>query len=143
MDMEKIRALAGIVSANRLSRLEVSEGELRIVMECAAAPAAESVVPGLSVSDTAVPSEEESPAYDGFVQTSPVVGTVYLSAEPGGAPIVRTGDYVKKGQRLCIVEAMKLFTDLTAERSGVIGAVLVQDGQTVGIGDALFEIAGQ
>lgn len=134
MKIEEIRALAAIVRENGLTRLEVAEGDTRVTLELGGAAAAS----GAAMPVPTVPAVETPDR--GYLQRSPVVGTVYLAPEPGAAPLVDVGDRVEAGQRLCILEAMKLFTDMTAEKSGVIAAVLVENGQAVGVGDALFEI---
>jgi acetyl-CoA carboxylase biotin carboxyl carrier protein len=72
--------------------------------------------------------------------TSPMVGTVYLSPEPGAAVFVKTGDTVKPGQTLLIIEAMKVMNPITATAAGVVRQILVDDGQPVEFGEPLIVI---
>jgi acetyl-CoA carboxylase biotin carboxyl carrier protein len=85
----------------------------------------------------AVPVEEGTPL---AVTKAPIVGTVYRSPEPGAKPFAEVGTRVKKGQVLCIIEAMKLMNDIEAEVDGEIAAVYVENGQPVQFGDRLFAI---
>jgi acetyl-CoA carboxylase biotin carboxyl carrier protein len=71
---------------------------------------------------------------------SPIVGTLYRSSEPGTPPFVEVGAVVKKGQVLCIIEAMKLMNEIESDRDGEIAAVYVENGQPVQFGDRLFAI---
>jgi acetyl-CoA carboxylase biotin carboxyl carrier protein len=72
--------------------------------------------------------------------TSPIVGTFYRAAEPGAKPFVDTGDMVRKGQVLCIIEAMKLMNEIDSEYEGEIVSVYVQNGQAVQYGERLFAV---
>jgi acetyl-CoA carboxylase biotin carboxyl carrier protein len=74
--------------------------------------------------------------------TSPMVGTFYRQPEPGAEPFAREGDYVKKGQVLCIIEAMKLMNEIESEFEGQLVKVLVENGQPVQYGDQLFALRG-
>ena len=71
---------------------------------------------------------------------SPMVGTVYVSPTPGAEPYVKPGDKVKKGQVLCIIEAMKLMNEIESEVEGVIAEVLVKNGEMVDYGKPLFRV---
>ena len=71
---------------------------------------------------------------------SPMVGTFYRSSSPGGAPFVSIGDSVSEGQTLCVIEAMKLMNEIPADKAGVIKEILVENGQPVEFGQALFVI---
>jgi acetyl-CoA carboxylase biotin carboxyl carrier protein len=80
-------------------------------------------------------------AADGLVRVeSPMVGTFYRAPQPGAPPFVDVGDVVAQGQTLCLIEAMKLFNELKAEVEGVVRDVLVENGQAVEFGQALFEL---
>lgn len=72
--------------------------------------------------------------------TSPLVGTFYRSASPETQPFVQVGDRVKKGQVLCVIEAMKLMNEIESHVDGIVTAILKQDGERVGYGDQLFII---
>ena len=90
----------------------------------------------------AVPSPEEPPSdeVDFAIVKSPIVGTFFRSAEPGAAPFVEVGNTVKKGQVLCIIEAMKLMNEIDSEYDGEVVKVYVENGQPVQYGERLFAI---
>jgi acetyl-CoA carboxylase biotin carboxyl carrier protein len=79
-----------------------------------------------------------APEPEGHVVKSPMVGTFYRAASPGAAAFVDVGDSVKEGDTLCIVEAMKLMNEIEADASGVVKAILVENGQPVEFGQPLF-----
>lgn len=76
----------------------------------------------------------------GYVVKSPMVGTFYASATPGGKPFVEVGSSVKEGEPICIIEAMKIMNEIEAEVSGTVSRVLVQNGQAVEFGQPMFVI---
>jgi acetyl-CoA carboxylase biotin carboxyl carrier protein len=76
----------------------------------------------------------------GHVVTSPMVGTFYRAPNPGAPPFVELGSQVKVGDTLCIIEAMKMMNEITADRAGVIKAILKENGQPVEYGEPLFVI---
>ena len=84
------------------------------------------------------PAEEQLPA--GHIVTSPMVGTFYQAPSPGGKPFVNVGQRVETGDTVCIIEAMKILNQIEADHSGVIGAILVENGQPVEYGQPLFVI---
>ena len=106
-----------------------------------AAPVAGGSVPGaVSPPTVTVLSGAEDEDVDLAIVKSPIVGTFYRSAEPGAAPFVDAGQMVKKGQPLCIIEAMKLMNEINAECDGEIVKVYVENGQAVQYGERLFAI---
>jgi 3-oxoacyl-[acyl-carrier-protein] synthase II len=146
MDLKQISELLKLFSENGLKRLDLSEGDLKLVLEAhsraeyAGQTGKKEPRPSReSASGTGAEAAEE----DGFIQTSPVVGTVYLSAEPGTKPFAAIGDAVTVGQTICIVEAMKMYSNLEARAAGVIEEIYVENGQPVGVGQALFKISGE
>ena len=84
--------------------------------------------------------EPASEDVDLAIVKSPIVGTFYRSSEPGAPPFVDTGQAVRKGQVLCIIEAMKLMNEINAECDGEIVKVYVENGQAVQYGERLFAI---
>jgi acetyl-CoA carboxylase biotin carboxyl carrier protein len=102
-------------------------------------PAPEAVPDAASVAAAAVAAEEMELA----IVKSPIVGTFFRSSEPGTAPFVDVGDTVKKGQVLCIIEAMKLMNEIDSELDGEIVKVYVENGQPVQYGERLFAIKAQ
>ena len=76
----------------------------------------------------------------GLPVLSPMVGTFYRASDPGAEPFVKIGDVIQKGQKLCIIEAMKLMNEIQAESDGVLLEILAEDGKLVEYGQALFVI---
>ena len=133
MDLRKIKTLIDLVRESGVAELEVNEGEdhLRIVNTHGTA----SPLPAGTVLTDLAP-QPAVPA--GKPVTSPMVGTFYRSPSPEAKPFVQVGDTVKKGDTLCIIEAMKLLNEIEAEEDGVIKEVLVENGQPVEFGQPLF-----
>ncbi len=148
IDTAIVRDLAQILKETDLTTIEVEQGSLRIrvarevtvqapgPMPAVAQPAAPSA-PAASAGQPA-PAAEPAPAPPaGDEVKSPMVGTVYLQAQPGSAPFVKVGDTVAEGQTLVLVEAMKTMNPIPAPRAGVVRALLVGDGQPVEYGEPL------
>ncbi len=141
VDTDLVRQLAELLSANDLSEIEVEDGERRIsvkrklaaapVMAQVAAPAPAPVPAAPSPAPAAAPAEDVNPAAHPGAVKSPMVGTAYLSPEPGAKPFVGVGSSVTAGQTLLIVEAMKVMNPITAPKAGTVRQLLVQDGQPV------------
>ena len=131
MDTNKINDLAKILRQNQLTKLDLTEGDTRIVLEAGGRQA---------VVEMPVVSVEKAEAPAGVEQKSPLVGTVYLAPQAGAEPFVQVGDKVKKGDVLCIVESMKMFNNIEAELEGTIAAVCVDNGQIVEFGQPLVRI---
>ena len=140
MDLRKIKTLIDLVRESGVAELEVNEGEdhLRIVnTHGTASPLpAGTVLTDLSAFSAPAAAQPAVPA--GKPVTSPMVGTFYRSPSPEAKPFVQVGDTVKKGDTLCIIEAMKLLNEIEAEEDGVIKEVLVENGQPVEFGQPLF-----
>ena len=154
MNIKQIKALAQILAQNDLSALEINEGETRIRLErTVAQPAAQAgavlVAPPMPAA-AAQPAQEapasvpvEDPGVDFndvFEAKSPLVGVFYAAPSPGAEPFVRVGSRVKKGDVLCIVEAMKLMNEIQAERDGEIVDICAHDGDVVEFGQTLFKL---
>ncbi|MBR5793038.1 MAG: acetyl-CoA carboxylase biotin carboxyl carrier protein [Anaerotignum sp.] len=144
MDTNKINELAKILRQNQLTKLDLTEGDCRIVLETAGGRSMEVPVvpvenkPEILVETASVVEKKESS--DAVEQKSPLVGTVYLAPQVGAEPFVKVGDQVKKGDVLCIVESMKMFNNIEAELDGTIEAVCVDNGQVVEFGQPLVRI---
>ena len=138
IDPKLVRELAELLTANELTEIEVADGERRIKVSREPAPvigtAPAAAVPALSAppmhgkEDIGEPPQEE---VTGESIKSPMVGTAYLSAEPGAKPFVEVGNSVKAGDTLCIVEAMKVMNPITAPAGGMVKKILISDGQPV------------
>lgn len=152
IDPDLVRELASILSDSGLSEIEVEHGELRLrlarTLVAAAAPVHTHVVAAAApaaIAAPAAPPPAAAPAaaadasHPGAVP-SPMVGTAYLSPEPGAATFIKVGDSVTAGQTLMVVEAMKTFNPIPAPRAGKVVAILVADSQPVEYGEPLVII---
>ena len=148
MDLRKLKKLIDLVQESGISELEVTEGEekVRIAKHSAAAPAAyyaqiPAAAPAAAAPAAAAPAAASGNALpEGHVVKSPMVGTFYRASAPGAKPLVEVGQSVNEGDRLCIIEAMKLMNEIEADASGVIKAILVENGEPVEYGQPLFVI---
>ncbi len=145
MDLRKLKTLIELVEASGIAELEISEGEERVRITRTAASVqqmyahapqpAPLVAPPVLVTEPAAPAVQE-----GHVVKSPMVGTFYRSPSPGAKQFVDIGQSVNSGDTLCIIEAMKLLNEIDADYTGVIKAILVENGQPVEFGQPLFVI---
>jgi acetyl-CoA carboxylase biotin carboxyl carrier protein len=136
VDPELVRQLAVLLDDTNLTEIEIQDGERRIKVarniSVAAAPTYAQAPVAAPAPAAAAPAASETPTADhpGTVK-SPMVGTVYLAAEPGAKQFASVGDKVSVGQTLIIVEAMKVMNAIPATRAGTVKAVLVENGQPV------------
>ena len=150
MDLLKLKTLIDLVSESGVAELEITEGEdrVRIVNRNGAAPVqVHQPVTVAQPMPVPVPAPEVAPApaptapqQTGTPLTSPMVGTFYRAPSPGADPFVKVGDTVKKGQVVCIIEAMKLLNEVEADMDGTVKEVCVENGQPVEFGQSLFII---
>jgi acetyl-CoA carboxylase biotin carboxyl carrier protein len=151
MDLRKLKTLIELVESSGIAELEISEGEERVRITRTAASAQQAYAPapqpvqpimaGAAPQPAAPAAEPAKPAVaEGHVVKSPMVGTFYRSASPGSKAFVDVGQSVNSGDTLCIIEAMKLLNEIEADQSGVIKAILVENGQPVEFGQPLFVI---
>jgi len=141
LDPALIEELSRLLEANNLTEIEVQHGNQRVRVSrggtvMAAAPAFNPA----AVAAGAVPAPEASrdPARHPGVVNSPMVGTAYLSPEPGAKPFVEEGTQVSAGQTVLIVEAMKTMNAIPAPRAGKVTKILIEDGQPVEFGEPLL-----
>jgi acetyl-CoA carboxylase biotin carboxyl carrier protein len=152
-DVSFIQALAELLNKNELTELSVKREygesdslEVRVVKQAtvmaAPAPVYAAPAPSPAASAPAAPAAApvEDPAQHPGAVTSPMVGTVYLSAEPGASPFVTLGATVSAGQTVLIIEAMKTMNHIPAPRAGVVRRILVEDGNPVEYGAPLMII---
>jgi acetyl-CoA carboxylase biotin carboxyl carrier protein len=145
IDGDLVRKLAGLLDETGLTEIEFAEGEKRIrVTKGGTAPAfyaqaPASAAPAPAAATTSPPAALGVSSHAGAL-TSPMVGTAYVSSEPGGPPFVRVGDTVKAGQTVLIIEAMKVMNPIKAPKSGMISQILVEDAQPVEFGEVLMTI---
>ena len=147
IDTALVRELAELLGETGLSEIEVEDGErkIRVARELSVAAAPASHAPPAAPAAPAQPPPEAAsapaPAEHANAVKSPMVGTVYLSAEPGSAPFVSVGQAVKAGDTLVIVEAMKVMNPITAPAAGTVKAILVENAQPVEYDQPLVVVA--
>ena len=155
MDLRKLKKLIDLVQESGIAELEVKEGEesVRITRTVGTqqtvylpSGAVNGSQPGLPAPSAPRPSsvdvddDDEPEEETGHTLKSPMVGTFYRSATPGGKSFVDIGQSVTEGETLCIIEAMKLMNEIEADRAGVIQKILAENGQAVEYGQPLFVI---
>jgi len=141
IDTNLVRELATLLSDNELTEIEVADGERRIRVKREApaiigtAPALPAAGPALSVPPThakeSIGTEPAAEEVTGTTVKSPMVGTAFLSPEPGANAFIEVGKPVKAGDTLLIVEAMKVMNPITAPEGGIVKKVMISDGQPV------------
>lgn len=153
MDIRKVKKLIELLEESGIDELEIREGEesvrisrntgrgqgMQTVYAAAPAPVV-ATAPAAAPAAAAPAAEAAAPQLTGNVARSPMVGTFYRASSPTTPPFVEVGQQVKKGDILCIVEAMKMMNHIEAEASGTIGQVLVENGQPVEFDQPLFTI---
>jgi acetyl-CoA carboxylase biotin carboxyl carrier protein len=149
MDLRKLKKLIDLVQESGIAELEITEGEERVkivkggsVSVSAAVPVSAPAVAETRIAAAHAPaaaSPAEPPAgQEGHVVKAPMVGTFYRSPSPDAKAFVEVGQAVKEGDTICIIEAMKLMNEIEADASGVVKAILVENGQPVEYGQPLF-----
>jgi acetyl-CoA carboxylase biotin carboxyl carrier protein len=150
VDMRKIKKLIELLQSTGVAEIEIKEGEesVRITREVTqkghqvimAPAAAEAPAPVASPAPAAAAKAEPQHVADKHSVKAPMVGTVYLSATPGSKAFVEIGQTVKAGDVICLIEAMKMFNQIEADRAGTITARLVDNGSPVEFNQPLFVI---
>jgi len=149
IDFEEIRKVIALLEEKNLSvlELEVEGFKIKITrsVPAASSPHAglQAAAPGPSATrETSVPAQVPAKEADATLQmvTSPMVGTFYRAPDPTAPPFVDIGDTVKKGQTLCIVEAMKLMNEIESDLDGTVADILVENAKPVEFGQKLFAI---
>jgi acetyl-CoA carboxylase biotin carboxyl carrier protein len=165
MNLDDVKQILQLMREHELTEFELERDGIKIrVCKNGSAPAiASAVPPGIPEATPARPASQLKPpaapadtasqpsaalppatadeaAVDYAVVKSPIVGTFYRSSEPGAPPFVEVGSQVKKGQVLCIIEAMKLMNEIECDHDGEIATIYVEDGQPVQYGERLFAL---
>jgi acetyl-CoA carboxylase biotin carboxyl carrier protein len=145
VDKDLIRELSALLEETGLSEIEIEQSGLRVrvvrgghvvaAAPMASNPAALAVAPA-GITSAATPDPAKHPG----VVASPMVGTAYLSPEPGARPFVEVGSQVLAGQTLLIIEAMKTMNQIPAPRGGTVKQILIEDGRPVEFGEPLMII---
>lgn len=154
MDFDQLKQILDLVREHELSEFEVEQDGLRlkirkdssgafvqVPVQHVHAPAAHTLAAPPTPAGASAPAGNTEVDVELAVVKSPIVGTFYRSAEPGTASFAEVGTTVKKGQILCIIEAMKLMNEIECDKSGTVKAILVENGQPVEYGQPLFIIA--
>ena len=152
MNLRQIRELVRLLESSGLSVLEIEENDLRVRLEKGQTAGLAQPVPAAlpQAAPPALPAQTApapAPVADGTVDfnrlkevKSPLVGIFYAAPSPGAEPFASVGSRVKKGDVLCVVEAMKLLNAITADADGEVIDVCVQNGQVVEFGQILFKL---
>ncbi|MBU1425474.1 MAG: acetyl-CoA carboxylase biotin carboxyl carrier protein [Gammaproteobacteria bacterium] len=149
MDLRKLKTLIELVENSGIAELELTEGEEHVRISRSSSVAAPmqqyyAAAPQAAPAPAAAPVAAAAPAApavpEGHVVKSPMVGSFYRSPSPGAKSFVDIGQNVNEGDTLCIIEAMKLLNEIEADKTGVIKAILVENGQAVEFGQPLFII---
>ena len=143
MTVQEIERLADLMKEKSLSSLEWAEGDtsLKLTMGGVSAAAVQTSAQAVGATAVAAAAVAASPAPEaGNLMKAPMVGVLYLAPSPGAKPFVGVGSRVKKGDVLCIIEAMKLMNEIAAEQDGEILEICAEDGQIVEFGQPLFRL---
>jgi len=153
MDLRKLKTLIDLVSESNISELEITEadGKVRIVksdgsvgVPMVAAPMMAAPAMAAAPAPVAAPVAAAAPAAPaaetGHVVKSPMVGTFYRASSPNAKAFAEVGQQIKEGEPICIIEAMKIMNEIDADKTGTITKILVENGQPVEFGQALFVI---
>ena len=147
MDIRKIKKLIELLEESNVYEIEIKEGEEAVRISRGGAPVQAPMMPAPmmaaapaapAAASTAAP--EAPAAITGHTVNSPMVGTYYKSSAPGAKPFIEVGQKVNAGDTICIVEAMKMMNQIEADKSGTIGAILVEDGEPVEFDQPLITI---
>ena len=155
MDLRKLKTLIDLVSESNISELEITEADGKVRIVKADPPAAGASMAPM-VAQTPVPPLDASAAQrraasdeadaaaaateTGHIVKSPMVGTFYRSASPGGKALIEVGAAVKSGEPVCIIEAMKIMNEIEADEGGTVSRIYCENGQAVEFGQPLFVI---
>lgn len=150
MDAEKISQIADVMAAHGLARVRVEESDGSAVEleygSAAPAPVAAPAPAPIAPSPSPAPAPAEAPSDEALDMAhttavrAPMVGVFYAAPAPGAEPFVHVGSKVKKGETLCVIEAMKVMNEVTAEADGEVVDICVKDGDLVEYGCCLMKI---
>ena len=156
MKLDDIKQILDLVREHDLAEFELEQDGLKVrvrkatahqqmvmvpsTMQAAGPIAAHPAPSAGSPGPSAAPVEAVPEGVELAVVKSPIVGTLYVAPEPGARPFVEVGDAVRKGQVLCIIEAMKLMNEIECDCDGEVAAIYVENGQPVQFGDRLFAV---
>ncbi|RBP83360.1 acetyl-CoA carboxylase biotin carboxyl carrier protein [Marinomonas rhizomae] len=147
MDIRKIKKLIELLEESNVYEIEIKEGEEAVRISRGGAPVQAPMMaapvmsaPAAAPAAASTAAPEAPAAIAGHSVSSPMVGTYYKSSAPGAKPFIEVGQKVNVGDTICIVEAMKMMNQIEADKSGTIGAILVEDGEPVEFDQPLITI---
>lgn len=140
MNETDIRKYANLMQELGLTGLEITDDKKVVRLERNVAEQIQQIVPVQMGSSSVQQTVGENTAADYISVKSPIVGVFYAASAESADPYVAVGDHVSKGQTLCIIEAMKLMNEITAEEDGIISKICVTNGQVIEYGTELFQI---
>ncbi|MEI6674677.1 MAG: acetyl-CoA carboxylase biotin carboxyl carrier protein [Verrucomicrobiota bacterium] len=151
MDLQEIRRIVELMNEHGLTLFDLTKKDFHLKLKkgadlddlrglLASLPAAAAPVPAAAVASALAAAPLAPAEAQGTEITSPMVGTFYIKTSPEAAPLVNVGDAIAVGQTLCIIEAMKVMNEIKAECSGILLAVVAEDGAPVQYGDVLFRV---
>ena len=149
MDIRKVKKLIELLEESGIAEIEINEGEESVRISrygsstAPAAPVQYAAAPAAAPIAAAAPAADESSDSaipSGHAVKSPMVGTYYSAASPGAKNFINVGDTVAEGDTVCIIEAMKILNQIEADKSGVVKAILLENGQPVEFGQPLVII---
>ena len=143
-DLEYIKQVTQLLKSNKLNRIKIKDGEMSIQLESYENSSV--IIPSSTTVDTqptsAPTNAEVKVTNDNYTEIkSPIVGVFYSSSTPDSPPLVSVGDTVKKGDVLCVIEAMKFFNEIIAEQDGTVAEICLKNGDVVEFGQTLFKLS--
>ena len=144
MDIRKIKTLIEMLEESNLNEIEVSQGDESVRISKGKDPADyienNQINTSISSQEKVSKNEDETRKFVGNQVKAPLVGTFYRKPSPDSDPFVKVGDIVKKGQVLCIIEAMKMMNEIKSEFDGEVSSIVIEDGQPVEFGQTIIVI---
>ena len=142
MELQELYSLMERFASSGLTELEWEQGEekVRLRRELAPVVRAENPVPVAAAVSAPAPAPVPEKRAEGDLVKAPLVGVFYAAPAPGEAPFAAPGKQVKKGETLCLLEAMKMMSEVPAPADCVVEEVLAKDGEAVGFGQPLFRV---
>ena len=144
MDIRKIKTLIEMLEESNLNEIEVSQGDESVRISKGKDPIDyienNQINTSISSQEKVSKNEDETRKFVGNQVKAPLVGTFYRKPSPDSDPFVKVGDIVKKGQVLCIIEAMKMMNEIKSEFDGEVSSIVIEDGQPVEFGQTIIVI---
>jgi acetyl-CoA carboxylase biotin carboxyl carrier protein len=142
MDIQKIKELIELITLSDITEIEIHEGEKSVRISRYLNTVTTTTAPSSMMASSPIVTSGSStePTLEGHIVTSPMVGTFYRATSPTSKPFAEEGQQVNEGDTLCIIEAMKILNQITADKAGTVTRILVESGSPVEYGEPLFVI---